>query len=84
MANEEKIKSEELSDEQLNEASGGSGPTAGDPSKTSRKCANPNCNTILPCGYSDDYCEKCKEACAGNLSFHSGFRPVLPEDQYRR
>ncbi len=62
MANEEKIKSEELSDEQLNEASGGSAPTAGDPSKKSRKCANPNCKMILPAGYIGDLCIKCKSA----------------------
>ena len=62
MANEEKVKSEELSDEQLNEASGGSAPTAGDPSKKPRKCANPNCNKILPAGYTGDLCIKCKNA----------------------
>jgi hypothetical protein len=77
MANEEKIKPEELSDEQLNEASGGSAPTAGDPSKKSRKCANPNCNKILPAGYIDDLCIKCKnDAQAG---FHIVNHFEIPE-----
>ena len=65
MANEKKIKAEELSDEQLNEATGGSAPTAGDPSKKSRKCANSNCDRILPAGYIGDLCIKCKSAQAG-------------------
>ncbi len=67
MANEKKIKAEELSDEQMNEAAGGSSPTAGDPSNKPRKCANPNCSRILPAGYIGDLCIKCK---AGQASFH--------------
>ncbi len=74
MANEKKIKAEELSDEQMNEAAGGSAPTAGDPSKKSRKCANPNCDTILPADYIGDLCIKCKSAQAGfHIVDHSEF-----------
>ena len=74
MANEKKIKPEELSDEQLNEAAGGSSPTAGDPSKKSRKCANPNCDKILPAGYIGDLCIKCKTGQAGyHIVDHSEF-----------
>ena len=83
MANEKKIKAEELSDEQLNEATGGSAPTAGDPSKKSRKCANPNCDTMLPYDYPDKYCSKCKSAGLGNLSSHVGFQ-IVPGDQFNR
>ena len=72
MANEKKIKAEELSDEQISEAAGGSAPTAGDPSKKSRKCANPNCNKILPAGYIGDLCIKCKSGA------QAGFQIVNP------
>ncbi len=65
MTNEKKIKAEELSDEQMNEATGGSAPTAGDPSKKTRKCANPNCDRILPASYIGDLCTKCKTAKGG-------------------
>ena len=65
MANEKKIKAEELSDEQMNEAAGGSSPTAGDPSNKPRKCANPDCNRILAASYIGDLCIKCKTGQAG-------------------
>jgi len=74
MANEKKIKAEELSDEQMNEAAGGSAPTAGDPSKKPRKCANPNCDTMLFYDYPDKYCNKCKSAA------QTGFHIVNPSE----
>ena len=83
MSDEKKIKAEELSDEQLNEAAGGSAPTSGDPTKKPKKCANPNCDTMLPYDYPDTYCNNCKSAGSGNLSSHDGFH-FVPGDQFNR
>ena len=55
MANEEKLKSEELSDEQLNEASGGSAPAFG---KEAKRCSK--CGEKLPFNYPGDLCVKCR------------------------
>ena len=57
MANE-KIKTEELEDEDMNKASGGN-YTFVDPSKKPKKCANPLCSAELPYGYPGKYCKKC-------------------------
>ena len=73
MPDEQKIKAEELSDEQMNEASGG-GSTAGDPTKKPKKCANPNCQTMLPYNYPSDLCQKCREAATGGGNAPAGFQ----------
>ena len=57
MANEKKIKAEELSDEQLNEAAGG---MAYGLIKEEKKCNK--CGKKLPYNYPDSLCKKCKES----------------------
>ena len=57
MANEKKIKAEELSDEQLNEAAGGSAPAL---DKEEKRCSN--CGKKLPYNYPGSLCKKCLEA----------------------
>ena len=57
MANEKKIKAEELSDEQLNEAAGGSAPAL---DKKEKRCSN--CGEKLPYNYPGSLCKKCKES----------------------
>ncbi|MBR6050365.1 MAG: hypothetical protein IKP68_04070 [Clostridia bacterium] len=74
MSNEKKLKAEELSDEQLNEAAGGSAPTAGDPAKKLKKCANPNCSNTLPYDDPSDLCPNCKGSSSGGSSSPHGFR----------
>ena len=55
---DDKIKKEELKDEELNKAAGGAYVYI-DPSKQPKVCANPQCNTALPYGYTGKYCKKC-------------------------
>ena len=62
MANEKKIKAEELSDEQLNEAAGGSAPAL---NKEGKRCSN--CGEKLPFNYPGSLCKKCKES-ASNIA----------------
>lgn len=73
MSDEIKIKTEELPDEQMNKASGG-GPLVGDPSKLPRKCANPNCNVILPYDYPDALCKNCQAAASEEIGVTFGLR----------
>ena len=65
MANEEKLKSEELSDEQLNEAAGGSAPVL---DKEEKRCNN--CGKRLPYNYPGDLCTKCKRADLDTAGIH--------------
>ena len=55
MSNEKKIKAEELSDEQLNEASGGSALALDKEEKRCNKCGEK-----LPDNYLGFLCKKCK------------------------
>lgn len=81
MLDEKKVKSEELSDDQLDQVTGGISYTAPalDPLKKSRKCINPNCNVMLPYDYPNVLCKKCLLASKGDNanSFPSG--PKLDE-----
>ena len=80
MPDEKKIKTEELSDEQMDQVTGGGCYTAPtiDPRKKTRRCANPNCNATLPFDYQHTYCKKCL------LTFGEGtpksFSPPKPID----
>ena len=62
MANEKKIKAEELSDEQLNEAAGGSAPAL---DKEGKKCIN--CGEKLPYYYPGSLCKNCRGS-ASNIA----------------
>lgn len=64
MANEEKIKSEELSDEQLNEAAGGS-TSALDKEKRCNKCGEK-----LPDNYLGFLCKKCRGSASDIPGIH--------------
>lgn len=55
---DEKIKTEELKDEEMNKATGGSFVFV-DPTKKPKKCANPACNAYLPYNYPNKFCSKC-------------------------
>ena len=79
MSDDKQIKTEELSDEQMNEAAGG-GPTAGDPTNKPKKCANPNCSTMLPYNYPSDLCQKCLKAASEDGVAPAGFR--IPEGNF--
>ncbi len=65
MANEEKLKSEELSDEQLNEASGGSAPALDKEEKRCNKCGDK-----LPYNYPGLLCKKCRGSASGPMGIH--------------
>ena len=55
MSDEKKIKAEELSDEQLNEAAGGSAPAF---DKEAKRCSK--CGEKLPYNYPGFLCTKCR------------------------
>ena len=55
---DEKIKTEELKDEEMNKAAGGNFVFV-DPTKKPKKCATPGCNVELPYDYPSRYCSKC-------------------------
>ncbi len=65
MANEEKIKSEELSDEQLNEAAGG---IASALDKEEKRCSK--CGEKLPDNYRGFLCKKCKGSASDIPGIH--------------
>ncbi len=73
MSDEKKIKTDELSDEQMDKVTGGV-TTYGDPAKKPRKCANPTCNTYLPYNYPSNLCKKCLESAAEDSPVPSGFQ----------
>ncbi len=60
MKDEKKINAEELSDEQLNEAAGGSAPALG---KEGKRCNN--CGKKLPYNYPGSLCKNCLESSDG-------------------
>ena len=57
---EQKLSSEELTDEQANKAAGG----IGEPGWTSqsKKCANPGCKNTMPWNWGDSLCPTCRQA----------------------
>ena len=59
MADEKKIKNEEITDEQANAAGG-----IGEPGWTSdsKKCATPGCKNTLPWNWDDTLCPTCRQA----------------------
>ena len=65
MANEKKIKSEELSDEQLNEAAGGGAPALGKEEKRCNKCGEK-----LPYNYLGFLCKKCRGSASDIAGIH--------------
>lgn len=65
MSNEKKIKAEELSDEQLNEAVGGSAPALDKDEKRCHKCGDK-----LPYNYLGYLCKKCRGSASDNVGIH--------------
>ena len=63
MADEKKIKNEEITDEQANDASGGFFVPA---SVLTLPCATPGCKGKVPVNANRIYCDKCLEDQAGN------------------
>ena len=63
MADEEKTPTEELTDEQANDVSGG---FIVPKSSLARPCATPGCKGKVPIGSSSFYCDKCLRNRAGN------------------
>ena len=55
---DEKIKAEELKDEEMDKATGGNFVFV-DPTKKPKKCATPGCSVELPHDYPGQFCSKC-------------------------
>ena len=60
MADEKKIKNEEITDERLNDAAGGIGEIGW--TSDSKKCATPGCKNTLPWNWDDTLCPTCRQA----------------------
>ena len=69
VSDEKKIKAEELSDEKLNEAAGGSSPAFGKEEKRCYKCGDK-----LPYNYPGGICKKCLESSSGSTAEPAGIQ----------
>lgn len=76
MIDEKKVKPEELSDEQLDQVTGGGfhGVPTVDPAKRSKTCIK--CNAVLAPSYPNTLCPKCLQKNKGDNSFTSGPKPI--------